>query len=1000
MANDSVCFLEQTDFSLLLARGVAGSSPLRLEALQEVPLADAAALAAAIRTVFAADAASAVCALRPKPRGLHLAGADEAKRYPGFGGVRQLASSLPALNSLDPAWVAAVSARDGATPGSAPWLATLTSAEGHAASTTLLGTHAIKATRSVSATLNAAGALATTVTAPIWLLEIGELASHALLISRDGVLAAGPVSLTLDRIAEAVQAELGLKFRGSAIKLFFNPVYDYTEVGPKIAARLAPAIKTELAALRGANNAPIALACAGLPAAQQWFATELAASLELAAFAPGARSAGLSFASPELEESISPAWFGFLRLASAYRPDAPNPWETDWLKLDTIAAPAAPAPAPVAAAAVTPPPKAAPAPTAAPFPTPAATAATAAPKQVTPAGVTITPFTAKPAAKPVVPAPFPLPDNKPAATVRPAPTTPAPGAAAPAAKPASAPVTAAPFPTPAAAAAAAAATPAAAVKPAVAKPVTPAPAAPVKAAGPVATPAKAAPATPAPAPAKAAAAAQPSPAPVKAVAATPAPAAAKSPAAPAPKPAATGSAVSYSTKSAGEKPAAPKKVPPPVPIPVNTLPMAEIPPSQPFFKNPVALIILAVVVLLGVGGYFFVDNQKAAARLAEEKARTDQRLQDEIAKNRLNEKKAHDEAEARKKIEAEAARKIADAEAARQRAEAEARNSDAARLANARGALVIASDPPGAMITVGNLAPRPSPATFSDLKIGKYPVSIALNLYDTAQLELEVKDGATTDTGIIKLNKILGSLELTTDPAGVSYEVKPANAMIVMPDARRTGQTPATISDLIPGDYTVTFVRDGWMPQSQNISIVRDSTAHVKGTFPNGTVKISSNPEGGIVTRDGVRLGLTPLVLTDQSPGDAAYVITLIGYAPEPVSGHLVGGQTLEFNPQLEVYDHLSKLSELDQQPKILSTVQPKVPYEFRQARKSASVRIELTVTRDGTTRDLVVLPGSDHLLADACLEAAAQWKFRPGSIHGRAANVRVIVPFSIEAQD
>ena len=105
----------------------------------------------------------------------------------------------------------------------------------------------------------------------------------------------------------------------------------------------------------------------------------------------------------------------------------------------------------------------------------------------------------------------------------------------------------------------------------------------------------------------------------------------------------------------------------------------------------------------------------------------------------------------------------------------------------------------------------------------------------------------------------------------------------------------------------------------------------------------------------------------------------------------------LEFAPALEAYDHISKLSELDQQPKIISAVQPKVPYEFRLARKSATVNVELTVTRDGSTRDLVVMPGSDHSLSAACLAAAAQWKFHPGSIHGRAANVRLIVPFAIE---
>ncbi len=853
---------------------------------------------------------------------------------------------------MSPAWLAAVSAREGSAPGAGPWLATLTSAEGQAAAATLLDSLAVKPTRTLSATLSTAGAIATTVSAPIWLLEIGELGSTALLISRDGVLAAGPVSLNLDRIAEAVQAELGLKFRGSAIKLFFNPVYDYSDVGPKIAARLAASVKPELAALRGTHSAPIALACSGLPAAQHWFSAQLAVALELAAFAPETKSLGLSFATPELEASVSPAWFGFLRLAGSSQATSPGPWDAAWIKLDTIALPAAPKPPAPAPAPV---PVAAPAPTPKPAPAPAPAAPTA-PKPAAPAPITAASIASKPVApRPapgVTPAPFPLPDAVLSASRKPA--APAAPAAAAVVPPAREPVAPAP-----------------AAKPVMVKPTAPAPAP-----------------TPAPAPVKA---------PVKAAAPlTPAPAAA-----PTPKPAAASSAASYSPKPASpEKPAAPKKSPPPVPVSVNTLPMAELPPPRPFFKNPVALITLAVIVLLGLGGYFIVQSQKTAASLAAEKARTDQRLQDEIAKNRLSEKKAHDETEARKKLEQESARKVADAEAGRQRAEAEARASAAARLSNARGTLVIATDPAGAMITVGTLAPRPSPATFSDLKIGKYPVSIALSLYDTAQLELEVKEDATTDTGVIKLNKILGSLELVTEPDGVAYEVKPANAMIVMPDARRTGRTPGTLTDLIPGDYTVTFVRDGWMPQVENVTIVRDSTAHVKGLFPNGIVKISSKPAGAVVTRDGVRLGVTPLTLNDQQPGDATYQLTLAGYATEPVTGRIVGGQVLEFAPALEVYDHISKLSELDQPPKVLAAVQPKVPYEFRLARKSAKVNVELTVTRDGSTKDLVILPGSDHSLSAACLTAAAQWKFHPGSIHGRAANVRMIVPFSIEPTD
>ena len=931
-SKDSVCFLEQTDFSLLLARGAAGSQPLRLEALAEVPLADAAALGAAVRAVFATESASVVCALRPKPRLLHFANASEAKLHPGLGGARQFATKQPGLASLPPAWLAAVQARDGAAPGTAPWLLSLTSAEGHAATDALLDSLKLKTARSVSATLNSVGAIAASVTAPIWLLEIGELASSALLVSRDGVHAAGPVSLNLDRLAEAVQAELGLKFRGSAVKLFFNPVYDYSEVGAKIAGRLAPALKTELAALRGANDAPIALACAGLPAAQQWFATQLAAALELAAFAPELKTADVTFASPELEATVSPAWFGFLRFVGANRAAPAVAWEAEWLKLDTIAMPVAakaPAAVPVAAAAFAPAP-------AFVAPKPVVTSYTpvtaAAPRLVAAGGVSSHPF--EPAAgTPKIFAP--------------------------------------------------AASKAAAVAPVV-----------VAAPRSVAT---------APSPTISF-----SPEPVVTTKSSAAVANKAAPIAPAAKPAGAGAAVSYAPKPAGggSPPAAPapKKStrPPPVVLPREDLPIAEEPPvagpSSSFFKTVPGMITALLVLLLAVGGFFYIQSSRQeAARLAEEKARTEQRLQAEIARARVIEQQAKAEVDARKKAEVENARKLAEAEAGRQRAENDARTQSAARLANARGTLTIATDPAGATVTVGTLPPRPSPASYSDLKIGRYPVTIALDQYDTAQLEFEVKEDAVTDAGTIKLVKIVGALELVTEPASVAYEVKPANALIVLPDARHTGRTPDTLTGLAPGDYTVTFVRDGWVPRVETVTIQRDVTAHVKGTFPNGIVKITSKPAGAVVTRDGVRLGVTPLTLSDQLPGDANYTVGLPGYATDQLSGRIMGGEVLELFSPLELFDHLSRLSELDQQPKVLSTVQPKVPYEFRQASKSGQVNIELTVTRDGSTKDLVIMPGSDRTLAPACLAAAAQWKFKPGSIHGKPANVRVIVPFSFE---
>jgi TonB family protein len=486
----------------------------------------------------------------------------------------------------------------------------------------------------------------------------------------------------------------------------------------------------------------------------------------------------------------------------------------------------------------------------------------------------------------------------------------------------------------------------------------------------------------------------------------------------APRPPATTPVVSFTPKPAGfEKPSTPAPkvgVPPapkvaaaPVPaapaprpaVPADDRPPAVIAPSG-VFKNKLVLGVAILVVLLAAGGFYFVQTQRQeAARLAAEKAKTEQRLQAEIARSRLIEQQAKAEAEARKKLEIESARRLSEAESGRERAENEARAQAAARLANARGTLVITTEPAGATVTVGNLPPRVSPATFSDLKIGRYPVTIALPLYDTAQIEFDIKEDTVTDPGVLKLVRPVGTLELTTEPASVAYEVRPANSLLVLPEARRTGRTPDTLADLTPGEYTVTFVRDGWMPHSANVTVERNGTAQAKWSFPNGIVKITSKPAGATVTRDGVNLGVTPLTIGDLVPGDVTYQVTLPGYAPDQVTGHIVGGEVVELVAQLDKWDHISLASELDQQPKVIATAQPKIPYEYRQGNKSGQVNIELTVTRDGSTKDLVVLPGSDRALAPACLKAASQWKFKPGSIHGRPVNVRVIVPFSIQTE-
>ncbi len=399
-----------------------------------------------------------------------------------------------------------------------------------------------------------------------------------------------------------------------------------------------------------------------------------------------------------------------------------------------------------------------------------------------------------------------------------------------------------------------------------------------------------------------------------------------------------------------------------------------------------------VVVVLLLGGFFVYSQNQESARLLAEKQRTEERLRTEEEKARIAQKEAQAEAERRKQLEAIAAQKLAQSESARQQAENEARIQAAARLANARGTLVVTTEPAGATVKVGDLPPRRSPATFTDIKIGKYPVAISLARYGTANVELEVRENATTESGVIALERVFGSLELKTGPAGVDFELHPANALMIAPDARRTGRTPATITDLPPDNYAVTFTREGWAPHTETVSVAKGSTAHVEWILPNGAVHIVSTPEGATVTRAGVNVGTTPLLLADQHPGDVNYEVALEGFDPITLDDKIVAGTKLELAAQFPLEDRFYAVADVDQKPEASSTKKPDLPYYL--TLESGRVEIELVVNRDGTTRDLRVAQSSNPDFGKYCMDAVAKWKFKPGIKDGRPVNVRMTVPF------
>ena len=767
------------------------------------------------------------------------------------------------------------------------------------------------------------------------LWELGLDRSHLFLVTANGVEAVVPCEVKLTDVWETIRAELNLKYQLAAARLFYGDLFDFTDAAPRVAGALAPMLTSALAALPSHGEKP-ALACAGLTGTQNWLVNHLAAAIGTTNWQPDPETA-LSELGLHVSGDIVPGQLAPATFGLLHRAAVNAKGGNAWRPV-WHAANAAEFKIALPAGA-----KAVAAPAPAPAPKPVIPAPVIAPK---PAPIP-TPI---PAPKPALKAPTPVPrPAQPAPTPVPAkPAQPAPAAKAPipAPQPAKAPI-----PQP--------------LKPATpAKPTQPAAKLPAPAPAPATK-------APTPQPVKPAEAPKPTPAPA---AKTPAPQPTKPADTPKPAPAA-----------AAPKAAAPK--------PTTTEFVAKK-------KSPVALIaIAAIVAVVGIGGFLFMQQSKAAAKEraameakakadAEEAAKREAARQEELKKAQAEAARLKAEAEKQAQIAAENARKQADALAAAKAAQ------DA--LARAPGVISITSDPVGAEVTIDGDTPQITPATITNVAPGLRKVSISLPGYDTVEQLVEVKGAQTLDLGSVTLQRVYGTLMLRSEPADAEFAVFPADKTDDQPI--RTGRTPGSVDQLLPGEYVIKFTRQGLVPTTEHASIAGKDIVDVNSTFILGGVSLSSNPSGAAVRMNGEYLGVTPIVRPELQPGQASFEFTLPNHEPIKLAGEITNNHTLRLHAEMLHVDRIAKPSEVKSAPKILQTAAPSIPGNLGEIK--GEVVISVVVTKQGTIRDVRVDKSDNPALTEPCLKAVKQWKFGPAiSKSGQPVNMRISVPFRIDVK-
>lgn len=145
-------------------------------------------------------------------------------------------------------------------------------------------------------------------------------------------------------------------------------------------------------------------------------------------------------------------------------------------------------------------------------------------------------------------------------------------------------------------------------------------------------------------------------------------------------------------------------------------------------------------------------------------------------------------------------------------AEAETKARAEEHLRQARGALIVNTEPQGALITLAGQS-RKSPASFSDLILGTAHLKVFLDGYEPIERDFEIRENQISDSGMIRLRRILGSARIESIPASIAFDLIDADG------GRHSGTTPASLTNLPTGPAEVVYKTSRAASHTQRITV-------------------------------------------------------------------------------------------------------------------------------------------------------------------------------------
>jgi formylglycine-generating enzyme required for sulfatase activity len=170
---------------------------------------------------------------------------------------------------------------------------------------------------------------------------------------------------------------------------------------------------------------------------------------------------------------------------------------------------------------------------------------------------------------------------------------------------------------------------------------------------------------------------------------------------------------------------------------------------------------------------------------------------------------------------------------------------------SAPGAVVIRSEPPGAMVVLAGTMHR-SPAEFRKLPAGTHSARVMLPGFDPVDVAVEIAPGKDTRPAPVQLQRSKGRLAIRSRPEGAAFEIVSGGAVL------ERGTAPKIVDAVASGDYEVVFQHRGQVKR-RSVTVERAVTATAEAEFGVGRVTITSEPAGAEISIDGQTAGPAPL---------------------------------------------------------------------------------------------------------------------------------------------